>query len=161
MEKETQNTLCRIERRAIEALAVIPVMEVLIERLGQEEALYILRKANEKEAFQRGASLRKQLGQTGIAELVADVATWGAGSSMVVEVLEQTSRTFFFNITRCPFYEKYRELGLVEYGVAFSCCRDEPFARGLNPQLHLERSQTIMEGAALCDFRYTLTDQQG
>lgn len=73
-----------------------------------------------------------------------------------MEVLEQTSQTYHFNITHCPYDEKYHELGLVEYGVAFSCCRDEPFARGFHPQLKLERSQTIMEGADYCDFRYTL-----
>jgi hypothetical protein len=64
-----------------------------------------------------------------------------------MEVLEQTSKTYHFNITRCPYYEKYRELGLAECGVVFFCCRDEPFAHGFHPQLRLERSQTIMEGA--------------
>ena len=34
--------------------------------------------------------------------------------------------------------------------------RDEPFARGFNPQLRLERTKTIMEGADHCDFRYYL-----
>jgi len=156
MKKEKNIQLGRIEKRAIEALAIIPVIEVLAERLGQEEALRILREANEKEAFQRGESLRKQLGHTGIPELAADVATWGTGASMEMEVLEQTSNTYFFNITRCPYYERYRELGISEYGVALSCCRDEPFARGFNRLLHLERTQTIMEGAEYCDFRYTL-----
>ena len=54
------------------------------------------------------------------------------------------------------YYEKYNELGLAEYGVGLSCCRDEPFARGFNPNLKLVRTQTIMEGAEHCDFRYYL-----
>lgn len=148
--------LNRIEKRTIEAAAIAPIIRAVAQRIGKEEALEILQKVNEEEAFQRGESLRKQLGHAGIPELVKDVATWGIGSGLEMEVLEQTSKTYYFNITRCPYYEKYRELGLTDYGVAFSCCRDKPFARGFHPHLNLERSQTIMEGADYCDFRYTL-----
>jgi len=150
------NELNRIEKRAIEASAIAPIIHAVAQRIGKEEAFAILQEVNEKEAFQRGESIRKKLGHTGIHELVDDVATWGIGGELKMEVLEQTSYTYHFNITRCPYYEKYRELELAEYGVAFSCCRDEPFARGLHPQLKLERTQTIMEGADYCDFRYTL-----
>lgn len=148
--------LNRIEKRAIEALAVAPIVQAVAQRLGHKEALALLQEVNEKEAFQRGESIRKQLGIPGIPELVADVATWGLGGVLEMEVIEQTSTTYHFNVTRCPYYEKYRELGLAEYGVAMSCCRDQPFARGFNPHLELERTQTIMEGADFCDFRYFL-----
>lgn len=150
------NELNRIEKRAIEASAVVPIIQAVAQRIGKQEALAILQAVNEKEAFQRGESMRNQLGHTGISELVEDVTTWGIGGAIEMEVLEQTSETYHFNITRCPYYEKYRELGLTEYGLALSCCRDKPFARGFHPHLKLERSQTIMEGADYCDFRYTL-----
>lgn len=150
------NELNRIEKRAIEASAVASIIEAVAQRIGKEDALTILQQVNEKEAFQRGKSIRNQLGNPGIPKLVEDVATWGIGGVLEMEVLEQTSETYHFNITRCPYYEKYRDLGLTEYGVALSCCRDIPFARGFHPQLKLERSQTIMEGADYCDFRYTL-----
>jgi len=147
----------RIEKRAIEAAAIVPIIEAVARRIGKEEALAILQEVNEEEAFQRGQALRNQFGgRTGIPELVEDVATWGIGGAMEMEVLEQTPETYHFNVTRCPYYEKYRELGVAEFGVALSCCRDAPFARGFHPQLRLARSQTIMEGADHCDFRYTL-----
>ena len=155
-----EKELNRIEKRAIEASAVAPIIKAVAQRIGKEEALAILQEVNEKEAFQRGESLRKQLGKTGIAQLVEDVATWGIGGVLEMEVLEQTSETYHFNITRCPYYEKYKDLGLIEYGAALSCCRDEPFARGFHPQLKLERSQTIMEGADYCDFRYSIRSSQ-
>ncbi len=155
-EQNKKDELCRIEKRAIEAAAIAPVIEALALEIGKEKALAILQDINRREAFLRGESIRKERGSTSIADLVADVATWGKGATLEMEVLEQTANTYHFNITRCPYYEKYRELGLLEYGVALSCCRDEPFARGFHPQLRLERSQTIMEGAGYCDFRYTL-----
>ena len=97
--------------------------------------------------------------RNGIEELVDDVAGWGRGGIFEMDVLEQTPTTYFFNVTRCPYYDKYKELGLEEFGVGFSCCRDEPFARGFNPQPRLEWARTIMEGSEFCDFRYYLNDE--
>ena len=144
----------RIEKRAIEALAILPIIKLVSEKLGMDEARAILREVNQNEAFERGRKMMQE--QKVIEALVKDVDTWGEGGDWDIEVLEQTSTTYFFNVLRCPYYEKYQELGLEEFGVELSCCRDEPFARGLNPDLELVRTKTIMEGADLCDFRYYL-----
>jgi hypothetical protein len=146
----------RLEKRAIEALAIAPILKAVSQKIGKEEAVAILREVNQQEAFERGQELMKVVGKNGIEELAKDVASWGEGGILEMEVLEQTATTYFFNVLRCPYYEKYKELGLDEFGVEFSCCRDEPFARGFNPQLKLVRSKTIMEGADCCDFRYYL-----
>ena len=148
----------RIEKRALEAQAIAPVIAEVAEKLGKEEALKIIRKINQREAFQRGQKLAEDKSENGIEVLIEDVATWGEGGKWEMEVLEQTSRTYFFNVLRCPYYEKYRDLGVEEIGVELSCCRDEPFARGLNPLLRLVRTKTIMEGADCCDFKYYLDD---
>jgi len=148
--------LNRIEKRAIEALAIVPVIRAVSQRIGKGEALAILKEVNQQEAFQRGQNMMRAEGQNGIEELVKDVDSWGVGGIWEMDVLEQTSTNYFFNVLRCPYYEKYRELGLDEFGVEFSCCRDEPFARGFNPRLKLVRTKTIMEGADFCDFRYYL-----
>jgi len=151
--------LNRIEKRAIEALAVAPIIKAVAQRIGWDEALAILQDVNQQEAFKRGKSMAEKMKRNGIEELVDDVAAWGRGGILEMDVLEQTPTTYFFNVTRCPYYDKYKELGLEEFGVGFSCCRDEPFARGFNPQLRLERTKTIMEGAEYCDFRYYLDDK--
>jgi hypothetical protein len=150
--------LNRIEKRAIEALAIAPVIRAVAQRIGKDESLAILQAVNQQEAFERGRRMAKEMGDNGIKELVDEVAGWGRGGVWEMNVLEQTPTTYFFNVTRCPYYEKYKELGLEEFGPGFSCCRDEPFARGFNPQLRLERTKTIMEGADHCDFRYYLGD---
>ncbi len=151
--------LNRIEKRAIEASAIAPVIKILFEKMGKKEALAILRDVNEKEAFQRGKDMMKSEKNNGINELVKDVATWGDGGFFEIDVLEETSNTYFFNVHKCPYFQKYEELGLTELGVDFSCCRDKPFARGLNPKLKLVRTKTIMEGADFCDFRYSLESE--
>lgn len=145
----------RIDKRTIEALAVLPIIELISDKFGRREALAILKEVNQKEAFQRGQKKAVE-GQNTIDQLVKDVDTWGQGGAWDMKILEKTSTTFFFNVFRCPYYERYAELGLKEFGVELSCCRDEPFARGFDPNLKLVRTQTIMEGADHCDFRYYL-----
>jgi len=156
MKSISSKDLNRIEKRAIEALAVAPIIRAVAQKTGKHEALKILEAVNEHEAYQRGQHMRKKEDANGMAALAIDVASWGEGGKWEMEVLEQTATTYFFNVTHCPYFEKYKELGLTEYGVGLSCCRDEPFARGFNPNLKLVRTQTIMEGAAYCDFRYYL-----
>jgi hypothetical protein len=59
-------------------------------------------------------------------------------------------------VTRCRYAEMYRELGMADLGRVLSCNRDGAFCMGFNPAIQLTRTQTIMEGAACCDFRYAL-----
>ena len=151
-----KNNITRLEKRAIEAMAIAPLIRELGKIFAKNEILGVLRDINQKEAFERGRDMATDERGNPIEILVKDVATWGAGEVWEMEVLEQTPTTYFFNVTRCPYYEKYSELGLEEFGVELSCCRDEPFARGLNPRLKLVRTTTIMQGADVCDFRYHL-----
>ncbi len=153
------NNISRLEKRAIEASAIAPVIRKLSEILGQKDARALLRDINQREAYERGRNMAQYIQGNSIEILAKDVATWGEDGAWEMDVLEQTPTTYFFNVTRCPYYEKYRELGLEEFGIEFSCCRDEPFARGLNPKLKLERTKTIMRGGDICDFRYHLLPQ--
>ncbi len=150
------NNINRLDKRAIEALAIAPLIRELSKIVGKNEAMTVLKNINQREAFERGRNMAKDKGGNSIEILAKDVTTWGEGGVWKMDVLEQTPTTFFFNVTRCPYYEKYRELGLEEFGVELSCCRDEPFARGLNPRLKLMRTKTIMQGGDVCDFRYHL-----
>ena len=159
MNKKSENVkLTRIEKRSIEVQAIAPIIDIISKKLGKEEALEILKEVNQKEAFKRGQSTVRTAGLGTIEELVKDVSTWGDGGEWNIEVLEQTSTTYHFNVHRCLYYDKYKELGFEKIGVQLSCCRDEPYARGLDPKLRLSRTQTLMEGADFCDFRYHLVD---
>jgi hypothetical protein len=51
----------------------------------------------------------------------------------------------------------YRALGIPELGEVLSCQRDAALIEGFNPDVTLTRTQTIMQGAACCDFRYAET----
>jgi hypothetical protein len=48
----------------------------------------------------------------------------------------------------------YRALGIPELGALLSCNRDFALIERFNPDVRLTRTQTIMEGATHCDFRF-------
>ena len=56
--------------------------------------------------------------------------------------------------TRCRYAEMYRSLGIAEVGALLSCNRDFSLVEGFNPDIALTRTQTIMQGASHCDFRF-------
>jgi L-2-amino-thiazoline-4-carboxylic acid hydrolase len=60
-----------------------------------------------------------------------------------------------FNVTRCRYAEFYKDLGLADLGYLVHCNRDHAMIDGFNPDLKLTRTQTVMEGASHCDFRFT------
>ena len=71
----------RIEKRAIEALAILPIIELISKKIGRDEAKAMLKEANQTEAFQRGQSMAKK--QNVIDELAKDVDTWGEGGNYI------------------------------------------------------------------------------
>ena len=48
----------------------------------------------------------------------------------------------------------YRRLGLADLGPLLSCNRDGSMIEGFDPDIEFRRTQTIMQGATHCDFRY-------
>jgi hypothetical protein len=85
------------------------------------------------------------------------VESWTAGGALELTVLRDDAEAFEFNVTRCQFAEMYHRLGLVDLGSLLSCRRDGEMIAGFNPAIRFTRTQTIMEGATHCDFRYRLT----
>ena len=74
--------------------------------------------------------------------------------------MEQTRERLAFNVTRCRYAEMYQALSIPELGAALSCNRDIALIQGFNPAVKLTRSQTLMGGAAFCDFRYELKQEE-
>ncbi|MCS6910033.1 MAG: L-2-amino-thiazoline-4-carboxylic acid hydrolase [Anaerolineales bacterium] len=82
------------------------------------------------------------------------LVTWTKDDALELEVLEQNEQRLSFNVRRCRYAEMYRALGIPELGALLSCNRDFALIEGFNPEVTLTRTQTIMEGALFCDFRY-------
>ncbi|MCL7999215.1 L-2-amino-thiazoline-4-carboxylic acid hydrolase [Brucella sp. 21LCYQ03] len=157
------NQLPILERRRIEALVLKNVYEVLRERSGEEEAQAAIGEAVTRSAIDQGKVFADELGRTPDLQDFADILPlWTKDNALEIEVLSQGKDHFDFNVKRCRYSEMYRDMGLGHIGHLLSCNRDGDFCIGYNPEMKLERTQTIMKGASHCDFRYSLeTQEQG
>lgn len=147
-----------IARREIEARIVAPLIEAFGAELGREKALAQLERVIAKLALASGQEMARQVTENTIAALDTVVRFWGYDSAMEVERLAQNNQHYDFNVRRCRYAEMYRELGLADLGLVLSCQRDFAFFEGFNPRIKLTRTQTIMQGADHCDFRFSLRD---
>lgn len=150
-----------IARREIEARIVAPLIEAFGAELGREKALAQLERVIAKLAQAGGEEMARQASENTIAALDTVVRFWGYDSAMEVERLVQNNQRYEFNVRRCRYAEMYRELGLADLGLILSCQRDFAFFEGFNPRIRLTRTQTIMQGADFCDFRFSLRDDNG
>lgn len=143
-----------LERRKIQAEVFIPMIEAFQRAMGKEQANEIARQVIVELAKKDGARWAQQFGDdlAGM-ERVSDV--WAAGGSLDVVPIAKSADRLDFNVTRCQFAEFYKELGLPELGYLFHCNRDFALVDGFSSRLTLKRTQTIMEGASHCDFRFT------
>jgi hypothetical protein len=80
--------------------------------------------------------------------------TYASDEALHFEVIEQSQDTFEIEVTRCRYAEFYKELGEPELGFLLVCTADFATAEGFGPDIKLTRTQTIMQGADHCNFRY-------
>jgi hypothetical protein len=85
------------------------------------------------------------------------LALWQQDGALTIDLKVKERDRLEFDVKRCRYAEMYRELGMADLGRILSCNRDGAFCTGFNPAIRLTRTQTIMEGADCCDFRYAMT----
>jgi L-2-amino-thiazoline-4-carboxylic acid hydrolase len=146
-----------IERRTIEAAILKHVYDVLAETQNKEVAVAVIDAAVSRAALAFGAAHRDALGhEPDLGDLAAILPQWAADDALAIEVISTSADRLDFNVTRCRYAEAYREMGLADIGHVLSCNRDGKFCTGYNPDMKLDRTQTIMQGASHCDFRYRM-----
>lgn len=146
-----------IERRRIEANILKHVYETLKASHGKDVAQKTIGDAVRAASIQQGEEFAAKAGGKTDMHSFADLQPlWTMEDALRIEVLKQDATTMDFNVTRCRYAEMYREMGLGEIGHLLSCQRDGTFCEGYDKRLKLTRSQTIMQGASHCDFRYRL-----
>ena len=146
-----------ITRRRIEAQILGHVHTTIAARHGEAEADAIIGEAVSASAIAQGAEFAQALGHTPDLKDFSDILpNWTAEGSLEITPLHAAPDRLDFNVTRCRYAEMYREMGLGRIGHLLSCNRDGDFCIGYNPDMQLTRTQTIMQGADHCDFRYRL-----
>ena len=143
-----------LTRREVEARILAPVIDALGQQFGRDAVIAVVREAVIGIAQQQGAQLAAAMGDDSLPAFADSLRFWTQDDALTIDVLAQDEQRFDFNVTRCRYAELYRALGIPELGAVLSCNRDWALIQGFNPEVELTRTQTIMQGAAFCDFRY-------
>jgi len=145
-----------LTRREVEARILSPVIEALAETFGRDPVISVVQNTIIEIAREQGADLSELMGDNSLHHFSETLQFWTRDNALEIELIEESEEVLSFNVTRCRYAELYDSLGIREIGTLFSCARDFALIEGFNPDVCLTRTQTIMEGAPFCDFRYRL-----
>ena len=146
-----------LTKRQLQAQVIGPIYAEMVAQIGEEKASSILDSAIRKAAIAEGKEFAKKApgGVTSMQDFIKLYELWTADGALEVKVLEASDTVFNFDVTRCKYAETYKEMGLGKVGHLMSCNRDGTFCEGYDPNIKLDRKQTIMGGASCCTFRYS------
>ncbi len=157
--KRVADGLTLLEQVKLQAEVLLPVLHRLRSELGSTRANALVaealrdwqRSVHERIAAETPGEGWTKLGAMTAAKMpaIGDAITidWGA-----VDLPNKMD----FTITRCAFADFFRALGEPELGALLTCEGDLYEVAAVGGGIELRRSQTIMQGAAYCDFRYRL-----
>lgn len=150
-----------LQQREIEAGVIAPLCRAFAAEVGEARAREILTGVIRELARQAGCAAAEAVGGNDLPHLRQAVERWRAGGALELTVLRDDSGALEFDVTRCRYAEMYHRLGLEDLGPILSCGRDGAMIEGFNPSVEFRRTQTLMEGATHCDFRYRNTSPTG
>ena len=141
--------------REIQAPMVSSLIYGFAGEIGYEKAIKIARKVISEDAIESGKKMAQVYEGNTLTELSKIVKeVWADDGAIEIKMIKETDRELFFDVTYCGYAQIYEKMGIKDMGSTLSCVRDFSFLKGFNPQIELSRTQTIMEGAKYCDFRF-------
>ena len=150
-------TISLLDEARLQAGVIVPILRALRAELGKEKADRIV--GDSLRAWARDLYHRIGEGKPGTPRQKWD-AVWAEdmrpriGEAVDREMLKDDGTVREYNVTRCQYAEFFRALGEPELGAILLCDSDFHIADVAGDSLEFRRTQTIMQGAPYCDFRY-------
>jgi len=145
-----------IDQVRTQAQVLVPLVKHLQTELGVKRARELVKEGLREWAQNLGKQIAADQ-QKISAETAAQVLPmFAASNALDYEILMQDESNFDVNVTRCSYAEFYSELNEPELGFLLVCAQDFPMFDGVGGGLELIRTQTIMQGASHCDFRFRI-----
>ena len=144
-----------IQQAKIQAQVLVPLVKALQAELGEVRANALVREALGDIYRRYGEEIWRTKNEKNLGKIMASgLATFAREDALDYRVIEQSQDAFEIDVTGCRYAEFYKELGEPELGFLLVCSADFPMAEGFGPDIKFMRTQTIMQGASHCDFRY-------
>jgi L-2-amino-thiazoline-4-carboxylic acid hydrolase len=147
--------ITHLKLREIQAPIVTRLINGFAGEIGHEKAIKIAGNVIKEDAMASGKEMALQYAGNTLAELSKVVKeVWAKDGALRIKMIKETDSELFFDVTYCGYARLYEKMRIKEMGSVLSCTRDFSFISGFNPRIELKRTQTIMEGAKYCDFRF-------
>ncbi len=138
-----------LEAVKIQSRVVIPIVKALEKEIGKEKAHAIVGQAiagayvehRERQGFQLNSHPRTEQEN-------------GMDFPVEHDVVEDSDTGYGHNITGCQFADYFRSIGEPEIGALMTCGVDFAAEDLIRPDWDFKRTQTRMQGAPHCDFRW-------
>ena len=144
-----------IQQAWIQAQVLVPIVKALQAELGEARANALVRKALGDTYRRHGEEFWRKKNENNLGKTIASAfVTYARDGALETKTIEQSPDAYAFDVTACRYAEFYKELGEPELGFLLVCTADFATAEGFGPDVKLTRTQTIMQGASHCDFRY-------
>lgn len=145
-----------LDKTRIQAQVLVPVMRALRAELGREKADAIVTKALRDWSHQVFAAIGEGIeGTPGRKFAKMDKALADATlQEVTVDMHRRDREAVEFDVTSCRFADFFRSLNEPELGALLVCQTDIDIAAAGASAVSFNRSQTLMQGAPSCTFRY-------
>ncbi len=156
MSATTEHPVSLLDEVRLQAQVLVPVLQALRLALGKDRAEALV-----------GQALREhvRLVYQGMGEgkpadpLQKWRAIWAEirpriGGDVESEFMRDDDEAREYNVKRCRFAEFFNDLGEPGLGTILMCDFDGYIAEVGAPAVEYKRTQTLMQGAPCCDFRY-------
>ncbi len=131
----------------------------LVEQMGRDRVIEILKDFQSSRNAGQAQRVTQRLGSNDFDAFKRfyNPSIPALNRIVTLEIVENTDTVYEWRITECVNTVPYLRAEAADLGYAAACFGDYAFAESFNPAIRLERNQTIMEGHAICNHRYTWT----
>ena len=147
-----------IEQVKILAQILVPLVKALRAELGKERANDLVRRTLGDIYRRYGQEFRRRKDEEHVGHvghlMASAFAAYARGGALDYQLREPSHAGVEIAVTRCQYAAFFKEIGEPELGFLLVCSADFPLAEGVDPDVKLSRTQTIMQGARCCDFHY-------
>ena len=156
MSTPAEHQISLFDEVKLQAQVLVPVLRALRTELGKDKADALVSQPLRDwvRACYHRIGEQKPGGARQKWEGVWDELRPRIGDAVNREFIRDDDDAREYNVTRCRYAEFFKALGEPELGEILLCDYDFYIAEVGAPAVELMRTQTIMKGAAYCDFRY-------
>lgn len=137
-------------------MSFIPTMKKLQKYIGKEKFIEMVKKASAEADAEsiRGVVEKMRKTDLDMFKIMTKSLHPPYSLARVMEIVEDTDKTYELKITECLWAKTFREADAAELGYAWMCYSGKAQTSAFNPKLNWYNPKNLMRGDDVCIYRY-------